>query len=104
VSTDSEKTEAMLKWHVPQNFTKLWGFIGLTGYYRKFVKQYGILAKPLTNILHNKSFHWSEDAQQAFDKLKTAMITTPVLAFLDFTKTFIVETNACDTVIGVVLS
>jgi hypothetical protein len=104
VSTHPEKTEAVLKWHVPQNFTELRGFLGLTGYYRKFVKNYGILAKPLTNILHNKSFKWTEQAQQAFDKLKAAMTSTPVLAFPDFTKTFIMETDACDTGIGVVLS
>jgi hypothetical protein len=104
VSTDPKKTDAMLNWLIPQNFIELRGFIGLTGYYRKFVKHYGILARPLTNILHHKSFHWSKEAQQAFDKLKIALTTTPILAFPDFTKTLIVETDACDIGISVVLS
>jgi hypothetical protein len=104
VSTDPSKTDAMTKWHVATNFTELTGFFGLTGYYRKFVEHYGALARPLTNLLHQKVFKWTEATQEAFDRLKQAMVSTPVLAFPDFSKEFIVETNACDTGIGAVLT
>jgi hypothetical protein len=104
VSTIPSKTDAMNKWYVPTSFTELKGFLGLTRYYRIFVEHYGALAGPLTNLLHQKAFKWTEAAQEAFDRLKQAMVSTPVLAFLDFSKEFIVETDACDTDIGAVLA
>lgn len=104
VATDQTKTEAMLSWPTPSNLTELRGFLGLTSYYRKFVKNYGVLAKPLTDLLqHNKSFIWTDTSSQAFTTLKKAMSNTPVLALPDFNLPFVIETDACQDGIGVVL-
>jgi hypothetical protein len=65
------------------------------------MRHYGTIARPLTNLLHHKAFSYSSAAKEAFEQLCD---TTPILAFPDFDKEFIVETDACDTSIGVVLT
>lgn len=93
----------MLHWSVPTNVTELRAFLGLTGYYRRFVQGYGVLTKPLTNILWLKQFAWSPATQIAFDKVKEAMTQTPVLALPNFQDTFTIETDACQDGIGAIL-
>jgi hypothetical protein len=67
------------------------------------VRHYAIIARPLTNLLKKKAFHWTPKAIEAFQSLKQDMISTPVLQLPDFNKQFVVETDACDLGIGVVL-
>jgi hypothetical protein len=103
VRVDPKTIEAMQDWPHPKTLKRLRGFLGLTGYYCKFVKNYGKIVAPLTALLKKNYFTWTPTVAQDFQTLKMAMCTTPVLALPDFTKTFVLECDASGKGIGVVL-
>ncbi|XP_040987722.1 uncharacterized protein LOC121235441 [Juglans microcarpa x Juglans regia] len=104
VRADLEKIKALLSWPPPKYLKALRGFLGLTSYYRRFVKGYGAIAATLTSFLKRDSFTWDEEAQTTFDKLKTTMTEPPVLALPNFQKPFVVECDTSREAIGDFLS
>jgi hypothetical protein len=103
VRVDPKEIEAMQDWPHPKTLKSLRGFLGLTRYYHKFVKNYGKIAAPLTPLLKKNSFTWTPATAQDFQTLKMAMCTTPFLALPNFTNTFVLECDSSRKGIGVVL-
>lgn len=98
------KVEAIQAWPIPRTTRALRDFLGLSGFYRHFIKGYASIVAPLTRLLVKDQFQWSPEAQLAFETLKEAICTAPVLGLPDFTQPFVVETDVCDIYMGVVLT
>jgi hypothetical protein len=104
VATDPAKISAVQHWPQPRDVKQVRGFLGLAGYYRKFIRHFGIICRPLTNLLKkNVPFVWSPVVDDAFQTLKRALVQAPVLALPDFQQEFVIEMDACATGIGAVL-
>ncbi|XP_074342186.1 putative mitochondrial protein AtMg00860 [Apium graveolens] len=84
VEIDPGKVAAVDSWHVPKSVKELRSFLGLIGYYRKFVKGYTVISKSLNDLLKKGSFQWFEQAQTAFEPLKKVLFSALVLAIPDF--------------------
>jgi hypothetical protein len=77
--------------------------LGLAGYYRKYIRDFGLIAVPLTHLLRCDAFSWDEEATTAFAALKWALTTGPVLQMLDFDMPFVVDCDASDIGFGAVV-
>ena len=105
LATDPAKVKLIQEWPVPKNLRQLRGFLGLAGYYRKFVKDYSKIVGPLNDLMKkNRAFVWTENCQHAFDELKAALMSPPILALPRDDGMFILDTDAADHSIGAVLS
>ena len=103
VAMDASKVQAILSWPRPKSLRAVRGFLGLAGYYRRFIKDYGLIAAPLTKLLKKEGFRWTEEAAAAFSALQKALSSAPVLHLPDFSSPFIVECDASGSGFGAVL-
>ena len=105
IATDPEKVRAVAEWPVPVSVTEVRSYLGLASYYRRFVRDFAEIAAPLHELTKkNARFIWTEEAQNAFDTLKVALTTPPILAMPKDTGEFIVDADASDRTLGCVLS
>ena len=106
IHTEEKKVKAVRDWAIPRTLTELHGFLGLAGYYRKFLPKFA----QCTHLLHSlaakskSEYTWTEQHRDQFEDLKKALTSAPVLATLDPEADFILQTDASDTAIGGVLA
>ena len=105
IETDSEKVRVIEEWRTPMCVRDVRSFLGLVSYYRRFVKGFADIARPLYN-LEKKSvrFHWTKQYEEAFRALKRCLMTSPILAYPDHSDGFFLDRDASDFGIGAVLS
>jgi len=108
ITTQSDKVETITSWPTPVNATEVRSFLGLAGYYRRFIPSYATIAAPLRHLTHQgRKFEWTTEVKSAFEDLKSRLCSTPILAYPDVDKgagPFILDTDASNEGIGGVLS
>jgi len=101
---DPGKVEVVLKWKRPTNVTEIWSFLGLAGYYRRFIEGFSTIASPLTKLTHKEvKFIWSKECEESFQELKERLTSAPVLALPSGIEGFVVYSNASKRGLGCVL-
>lgn len=105
IETAADKIAAVQEWPVPQHKTDVRSFLGTCGYYRRFIKGYSDIARPLSQISSaRQTFSWTPECAQAFQTLKDKLTSAPILAYPDYKLPFILDTDASQVGIGAVLS
>ena len=104
ICVDPGKVEVVLKWEKPTNMIEIRSFLGLAGYYRRFIEGFSIIASPLTKLTCKEvRFIWSQECDKSFQELKRRLILAPVLALPSRIKRFMVYSDASKRDLGCVL-
>lgn len=101
-----EKTRPIVEYERPTTITKLRRFLGMANYYRRFITDFSGATAPLTDLLQTKSktIKWNDAAEEAFCRIKELLISSPILGSPDFTKEFVIQTDASDVAVAGVLT
>ena len=106
VVMDDQKVEAVIQWPVPKTVKELQRFLGFANFYRRFIRNFSIIVAPITSLLRGnpKRIVWNSQAERAFQNLKEAFTSAPILKHPDPQQPFVVEVDASETGVGAVLS
>ena len=105
IMMDPTKIDAITSWPIPTSLTQVRSFLGFTNFYRRFLNDYALIARPLNDLMKKDvPFKWTESQQAAFEAIKTAVTTAPVLIHPDHSKPFTVEADASAVGYGAILS
>jgi len=104
ISVDPRKVEAVLKWERPINITEIRSFLGLTGYYRRFIEGFSTIAIPMTRLTRKETkWEWTQECEESFQELKKRLTTAPVLTLPSGTEGLVVYSDASKMELGCVL-
>lgn len=104
ISMETSKVKAVSDWPIPQNITDVRAFLGLAGYYRKFVKNFSMISSPLSELLKKETkFEWGEKEQKSFETLKSSVSTAPVLILPNPSLEYVVDTDSSGYALGAAL-
>jgi hypothetical protein len=104
VSIDSGDVKDVLEWDPPQNVSDIHSFLGLAGYYRRFIQDFYEIVKPMTRLLEKgKEFKWSNEFQVTFEELRKRLTSTPISTLLNITRSLDIYCDASHSGLGCVL-
>ena len=101
IAVDPEKIEAIKEWSAPKNVSEVRSFMGLVGYYRRFIAGFSRIAHPITSLQRKeKKFHWIEECERSFQRLKQLLTSAPILRIANLNEDIVVCTDACKEGLG----
>jgi hypothetical protein len=103
ISVDPSKVQDVLSWDAPTNVGDIQSFLGLTGYYRRFIKGFSKISKPMTELLEKDKFKWTPAYEASFQELKKRLTTALILVMSDMKKSFSIYCDASCQGLGCVL-